>query len=750
VSGRPAAAFSPRAYYVVPISPLLAGQYEMDREVGRGGMATVYRARDTRHARWVAVKVMHPELAASLGADRFLREIRIAASLSHPHILPLFDSGVTDGMLYYVMPFVEGESLRDRLRRDRQLPVDEALHLAREVAGALGHAHSLGIVHRDVKPENILLAGGHALVADFGIARAVDEAGGAGITGSGMAIGTPAYMSPEQAAADPAVDARSDQYGLACVLYEMLGGEPPYAGATPQAMLARRLTDPVPSLRALRDTVTETVETAVRRALARSPADRFATMTAFAEALSRSEAEQAPPRSIAVLPFANLSTDPENEYFADGITEDVITQLAKIKALQVISRTSVMQFKGHQLSLRDIAARLQVASLLEGSVRRAGNRVRIVAQLIDARTDQHLWAETYDRELTDIFAIQSDVALRIAGSLRAELSTEEQTRIVRPPTDDVQAYQLYLKGRQWLIRFDQPGVRRSLEFFGKAVERDPDYAVAWAAIAMACIELAEIGGTGPGEGQEQAIAAAERALAIDPGLSEAHCMRAWARMVYEYDWQGAEAGLRRALELSPSNADACNIYGRFCASLERFDEAVALQQRSLTLDPMTHRSDLATAYLRAGKLDQALEIATRALEVSPEYSRGHATRGWALLKLGRPAEGLEALERAVALSSGDTMWLAQLAQALALTGATARAREIADRLEDESQRRYVSPYHLAYVYTGLGELDRAMDFLDQACEQHAGGLTGLKGSFLFTPLHSHPRFQTLLRRMNLA
>jgi len=734
----------------VPISPLLAGQYEMDREVGRGGMATVYRARDTRHARWVAVKVMHPELAASLGADRFLREIRIAASLSHPHILPLFDSGVTDGMLYYVMPFVEGESLRDRLRRDRQLPVDEALHLAREVAGALGHAHSLGIVHRDVKPENILLAGGHALVADFGIARAVDEAGGAGITGSGMAIGTPAYMSPEQAAADPAVDARSDQYGLACVLYEMLGGEPPYAGATPQAMLARRLTDPVPSLRALRDTVTETVETAVRRALARSPADRFATMTAFAEALSRSEAEQAPPRSIAVLPFANLSTDPENEYFADGITEDVITQLAKIKALQVISRTSVMQFKGHQLSLRDIAARLQVASLLEGSVRRAGNRVRIVAQLIDARTDQHLWAETYDRELTDIFAIQSDVALRIAGSLRAELSTEEQTRIVRPPTDDVQAYQLYLKGRQWLIRFDQPGVRRSLEFFGKAVERDPDYAVAWAAIAMACIELAEIGGTGPGEGQEQAIAAAERALAIDPGLSEAHCMRAWARMVYEYDWQGAEAGLRRALELSPSNADACNIYGRFCASLERFDEAVALQQRSLTLDPMTHRSDLATAYLRAGKLDQALEIATRALEVSPEYSRGHATRGWALLKLGRPAEGLEALERAVALSPGDTMWLAQLAQALALTGATARAREIADRLEDESQRRYVSPYHLAYVYTGLGELDRAMDFLDQACEQHAGGLTGLKGSFLFTPLHSHPRFQTLLRRMNLA
>ena len=728
----------------------LADRYAIEREFGAGGMATVYLARDVRHDRKVALKVLRPELAAVLGGERFLSEIKITAGLQHPNIVPLFDSGEVEGRLYYVMPLVEGESLRGRLARDRQLPVEEALHIARQVADALAYAHSLGVIHRDVKPDNILLAGGHALVADFGIGRAVSVAGGPRITSTGLAVGTPAYMSPEQASADPAVDGRSDQYGLACVLYEMLAGEPPYMAPTAEAMFARRLTDPMPSLRAARDTVPAHVEEAIRRALARAPADRFATMAAFADALATPPAGQAISRSVAVLPFLSMSADPENEYFADGITEDVIAQLSKIRALKVVSRTSVMPFKGREQSLREIATRLQVATLLEGSVRRAGDRVRVVAQLIDAATDRHLWAETYDRRLTDIFAIQSEVALRIAAALEAELSPDERARVGREPTRDVVAYQLYLQGRHCFLRYAAKDLREAIGYFERAIERDPAYAAAYAAVAMAYTELGEIGGLNPDEAYPKAREAAARALALDPDLGDAHCTVAFGKMVYEFDWQGAEDGYRRALELSPSSTDACDLYGRLCAALGRFDEAIALQRRAQELDPLAHPVDLATALLRAGRFDEALEVARRAIALAPENARAHSTLGWAFIGKGDVAEGLAALERAVALAPSDTLWLAQLGQAYAQTGHADRAAAILGRLEEQARDRYVSPYHLAYVYTGLGQHDRAMDCLERAFEAKAGAAYGIKGSFLFAPLRSHPRFQALLGRMNLA
>ena len=735
---------------VARLSAALADRYTIERELGAGGMATVYLAADLKHDRRVAIKAIRPELAASLGAERFLREIRIAAKLQHPHILPLFDSGAVGDILFYVMPFVEGESLRDRLTRERQLPIEEALHLTREIADALAYAHSLGVVHRDVKPENILLAGGHALIADFGIACAVSAAGGPQITESGLALGTPAYMSPEQASADPQLDGRSDLYSLACVLYEMLAGEPPYTGPTAQAILARRFADPMPSLRAVRDTVPEVVESAIRRALARAPVDRFATAAAFVEAFSAPATIRPRPRSVAVLPFVNLSADPENEYFADGITEDVIAQLAKIRALDVISRTSVMPFKGRQQGLREIAARLQVATLLEGSVRRVGDRVRIVAQLIDAGTDQHLWAETYDRQLTNIFAIQTEVALRIADALKAELSPGEKARIGREPTSDLRAYQLYLQGRNSFIRYTADGIREAIRYFEEAIERDPRYALAHAAVGMAFMELGEIGFMPPDEAFSRAAAAAARALALDPDLGEAHCVAAFVKFAVDFDWAGAEEEFKRALELSPSSADTYDLYGRLCSALERYDEAIAMQQRAQELDPLAHPADVATSLLRAGRYEQALEAARRAVALGRDYARGHATLGWAYCKLGRIDEGLAALERAVELSPGDSLWLAQLAEAYGLAGKAERAREILRDLEGQASTRYVAPNHLAYVYTGLGEYDRAMDFLEEAFEKHAGAVYGIRGSFLFAPLRSHPRFVALLRRMHLA
>jgi TolB-like protein/Flp pilus assembly protein TadD len=450
------------------------------------------------------------------------------------------------------------------------------------------------------------------------------------------------------------------------------------------------------------------------------------------------------------LPFLNLSADTENEYFADGITEDVIAQLSKIRSLKVISRTSVMPFKRREQSLREIGTRLEAATLLDGSVRRIGDRVRIVAQLIDADSDEHLWAETYDRQLTDVFAIQSEVALNIAGALQAELSSDERQRIGREPTRDVEAYQLYLQGRHVYFRYTRDGMLKSIEYFERAIARDPDYALAYTGIAIAYSELGVTGTLEPEQAYRRAMNAAATALALDGSLGEAHCVLGEIKAVRDFDWLGAEREFKRALELSPNDADAHDLYGRLCASLDRFDEAIALAKRAQELDPMAHRVDFTTTLLRAGRYDEGLEAAERAVEFDPQYDRGRATLAWAYLLNGRHAEGLAELKRAVSLSPESTTWLAQLGQAYAMAGETDRAREVLGQLIDLARQQYVSPYHMAYVYTGLGEHDEAINWLEQAYEQRAGAVSGIKGSFLFAPLRSHPRFNALLRKMNLA
>ena len=730
----------------------LSGRYAVERELGHGGMATVYLADDLKHARKVAIKVLRPELGAVLGVDRFTREIRVAATLNHPHILPLHDSGEADGLLFYVMPYVRGESLRQKLSREKQLSIDEAIAIVRQVASALDHAHACGLIHRDIKPENILLHEGEAMVADFGIALAAGAAPGERLTATGLMVGTPEYMSPEQAAGERVLNARSDVYSLGCVLYEMLAGEPPYTGPTAQAVIAKRFTDPVPAIRRLRPTVPPAVEQALMKALARVPADRFASAAALGAALNTPAAGQPRSPSVAVLPFLNLSADPENEFFADGITEDVIAQLSRIRSLKVISRTSVMPFKKREQSLREIGVTLDVATLLEGSVRRAGSRVRIVAQLIDSETDRHLWAETYDRDLTDIFAIQSDVALQIAGALEAELSSEERSRIRKPPTEDLEAYQLYLQGRHCILRWTQEGVDQGLKHLEEAIARDPKYALAYATIAQTYTDIGlGVAGSLPAEEAfRRAKAAVARAVELDPNLAEAHASLGHLSYVCDYDWAGAEQELKRAIELNPNSGEAYDFYGLMLSALERYDEAAEMQRRAHELDPLAHRIDIVTTYLRAGRYDEALQGVTRVLEVEPHLAMAHATLGWVHLLTGKPDPGIASLQKALELSPGSTLYLAQLGQAFALVGRTEQAREVLRQLEGLSRQRYVSPYHMAYVYTGLGEHDRAMDWLERACEERAGGVFGVKGSFLFTTLRAYPRFKALLRKMNLA
>lgn len=733
---------------VARLRAALAARYTIERELGHGGMATVYLADDVKHHRKVAVKVLRPELAAQIGPDRFLREVEIAARLNHPHILALYDSGEADGFLFYVMPYITGESLRHKLTREKQLSVDEAVGITRQVASALGHAHAQHVIHRDVKPENILLHEGEAMVADFGIALALSAAADERLTLTGLAVGTPAYMSPEQAAGERNLDARSDVYSLACVLYEMLAGEPPYTGATAQALIAKQMVDPVPGVRRVRAAVPVGVEQALTKALAKVPADRFASALTFAQALTAPARPRGP--SVAVLPFLNLSADPENEYFADGITEDVIAHLSKIRALKVISRSSVMQFKQRTQSVREIGARLEVTTVLDGSVRRAGDRVRIVAQLIDAVSEQHLWGETYDRQLTDIFGIQTDVALHIAAALKAELSLDEQARIRKDPTSDLEAYQLYLQGRQWLVRYTPEGMQRAIDCFRQATVRDPEYALAHASIAMTYAELGEGGSLSPDIAFGHAREAAATALRLDPGLGEVHCTVAYLKTLWDFDWIGAEVEFKRALELSPGGADTYDLYGRMCSALERYDEAIALQQRAQELDPLAHRMDVASTMLRAGRFAEAARGAERVLESDPVYDRAHATLGWAYISQGRQAEGIAELERAVSLSQRNTQWLAQLGEAYALLGNADKARDVLRQLDDRARTTYVSPYHLAFVYTGLGEAERALDLLERAFDERTGALYAIKGSLLFAPLRPHPRFQALLRKMNLA
>jgi len=465
-----------------------------------------------------------------------------------------------------------------------------------------------------------------------------------------------------------------------------------------------------------------------------------------------SDAVRPPAGSVAVLPFANLSADSENEYFADGITEDVIAHLAKIRSLKVISRTSVMAFKRRERSLREIGEKLGAATVVEGSIRRAGNRVRIVAQLVDAATDEHIWAETYDRDLTDIFAIQSDVALNIATALRAQLSPDERARVVRRPTENFEAYELYLRGHSWFCRFTQEGFRRSLIDCEAAIALDPCFALAWASIAQTHAESCVNGFacSSPEDTIRSARAAAARALEIDAQLAEAHSISAFVRFVFDFDWLGAEREFLTAIELSPGSARAHEHYGLLCGALERYDDALREVQRARELDPLLVQTHVATTLLRAGRIDEALEEAQRSLRDTPGASRAHSSLGWALIFLGDHVAGIKSLERASALSPSSTLFLSQLGQAYGITGDVEGARKIVQQLQDRAVHEFVSPYHFAYVHAGLAEADKAIDWLERAFEQRSGGIYGIKGSFLFRNLRSHPRFKSLLQKMNLT
>jgi TolB-like protein/Tfp pilus assembly protein PilF len=459
--------------------------------------------------------------------------------------------------------------------------------------------------------------------------------------------------------------------------------------------------------------------------------------------------------SIAVLPFANLTADAENAYFADGIAEDLLTELSKIAAFRVVSRTSSMQIRTRDRSVRDIARMLHANVVIEGSVRRACDRVRIAVRAVNADTDEQVWADTYDRRLEDIFAIQREVALQVASALAPGLSSAERALVGHPGTPDVEAYQLYLQGRHCLNRATEEGVHQAIEYFERAAVRDSSYAQPHSGIGFAYMFLGMGHGAGripQREAQARARKAIDRALAIDPLLVDARGVEACLKFMFEFDWEGAERAFRSAIQLAPDNAMTHAEYGLYLSSLERYDDALVEQRQAHDLDPLhpIFMSDIASTLLRAGRYDEALAQARALIALEPTFPMAHSTMGWAYVRKRQFEEGLHELNEAVSISPGNSLFLAQLGQAYAESGRADRAREVLEYLTDLGRERYVSPYHLAYVHTGLGDHEKAIDCLEQAVEERAGSVYGIRGSFLFRELRGHPRFVAILRRMNLA
>ena len=754
-------------------------------------MATVYLAEDRKHDRRVALKVLRPEIAPALGADRFQREIAIAARLQHPHILGLFDSGVTEGLPWYAMPWVDGESLRSRLRREVQLDAVEAARIAGEVADALACAHAAGVIHRDIKPENILLTASHAVVADFGIAHALDVAGGERLTETGFALGTPQYMSPEQAAGGRTVDSRSDVYALGCVLYEMLAGEPPFNGPTAQAILARHAVDPVPRLRTIRSTIEPAFEAVVVKSLAKVPADRYASAQEFKQALVKAidapAATEAPRRgggrralvaalalvtlalmglgshllgrrstesgsesriqSLAVAPLSNLTGDSTQIYLATGITDQLVTTLAQIGGLRVIA------LKGSQADLPgDLLAREhQIEAVLNGALQRAGDKIRITVRLTEAPTGRSIWARSYDGEMSGILGLQDQMARGVAERIRVDSQSGISEGTGRRQEVNPAAYEAYVRGAYFLGKVTEADFRKGIGYFTKAIDLEPTYAAAYWGLSESYRELGYYTLGPPRELFPRSRAAALKALELDSTLAEAHGALASVEYLYSWNFEAADREFRRAVELNPNSARIRLNYQAYLAAMGRGEESIAQAKASVDLDPLSllYQAAAARPYYNTRRYEEAVAQARNALEIDSTFSRALFWLGLAQEQLHRPEEAIPALQRTIASAGRIPVYLAALGHAYATADRRTEALVIVEELRRRSASGYISPFDIATVLVGLNMRDAAFKALEEAYEGRAWGLVYLLVDPRFDPIRSDPRYTDLVRRIGL-
>ena len=718
------------------LNAALAGRYVIERELGAGGMATVYLARDLRHERAVAVKVLDAGIAESLGRERFVREIRLAARLNHPHILPLYDSGEADAFLFFVMPVMEGQTVRDRLMAEGRISVDLAVRIASEVADALDYAHRHDVVHRDIKPENILLHEGHAIVADFGIGKALAAASNetGSLTQVGVTVGTPAYMSPEQASGDT-LDGRSDFFSLGCVLYEMLAGEAPFTGASTPALIASRFIHTPRAVAELRPDVPASLSRAVSQLLAREPDERPATGAMVVTTLRSADApapaarperhgssDSRQDKSVAVLPFSNMSSAADDEYFADGITEEIINVLSQLKDLRVAARTSCFAFKGKNEDLRIVADKLGVQTVLEGSVRKSGSRLRITAQLINASDGCHLWSERFDREMTDVFALQDDIASAIGDKLELSLLGDGKPSVNRGGPRHVEAYELLLRGRV-LLGLRGPSIVPAAQCFQEALALDPELAEAHALLADAQRLVAVYGMAPTSEVIPRARAAANRALSLDPRQVEALATLANIAAVFDWDWAASRAFTERALAIAPLHVRTLTESGfvgayRHGATDASRRHALEDLERATSIDPLNAWAFALRAWSHSSVADheEAVRLARHAIDLDPAAFTGRWALVWTLAAAGRDAEALDAANPALAMSGRGLRILCEMAASHARLGNRAAAESLYEEVVVRRRTGYVGWSEQAAIAASAGRIADARDLLRRGIE----------------------------------
>jgi len=736
--------------------------YKILEKLGEGGMGVVYKAEDTKLKRTVALKFLPVDLTRDPEAKaRFVQEAQAASALDHSNICNIHEISETeDEQIFIAMSCYEGETLKKKIERG-PMTVDQAVQIAIQIAEGLAKAHGLGIVHRDIKPANVMVTeDGVAKILDFGLAKL---AGQARLTKSSSTVGTIAYMSPEQVEGRE-VDNRTDIWSLGVVIYEMVTGKLPFSGEYEPAMIYSILNDTPKPLSTFQTGVPQEIERIVKRILAKRPDDRYQNVTqllddlrAFGERQAVVTTERKTTRveqrekSIAVLPFRSLSDSREDEYFSDGTTEDIITQLSKIGELRVTSRTSVMQYKHSEKTIPQIGRELSVGAILEGSVRRSGDRVRIVAQLLDVQTDEHMWAETYDREMKDIFAIQSDVAEKIASALKAKLSPVEKERIERKSTENMEAYQNYLKGRFHWNKRREDDLKIAIEYFNKAIEIDPRYALAYAGLASAYLVLADYSGLPPRECMPKVEAAARKALELDPALAEPHAALGSVNMVYHWDWVGSETEFKRAIELNPSSPTAHHWYSLMLSYTRRFDEAQAHILRALELDPLSLAisTTVADKAFYTGEYEKALEQYNKTLELDQNFPVARWMLGLTYVHQGEFNRAIAEFEKLRAITGRSAYGLAELGYGYARAGRKGDAARVIDELILLSEQGHSVSYDIGVVYWGLGDKERTLELLERAYQERSTSLNEIGVNPLWDKLRSDPRFIVLMKKVGL-
>ena len=770
-------------------------------------MSRVFLAHEIALDRQVVIKVLPPEMAASLSVDRFNLEIRLAAKLQHPHIVPLLSAGEVDGMPYFTMPYVEGESLRAQIARRGEAPASEAVRVLREVASALDYAHSMGIVHRDIKPDNILLSHGSAMVTDLGVAKALNASatrGDGGLTALGTTLGTPAYMAPEQAAADPDIDHRADIYAWGVMAYELLSGATPFAGRTPQGMLAAHVSEPPEPLDHRRPGVGPALSALVMRTLEKRRADRPQTAAALVHALdavitpdpselsrigftsgvspatssrrrllvgalvslfvasvvaaayaSMHRGTTAAPaaaatatdrRTIAVMPFVAVGNDSTQEYVSDGMTDELAAALAKVPGLQVAARRSAFAFKGKNVDPATIGRELKVGLLLDGTVRRAGDRVRVNAQLTNAVNGIVLWSDRYEGDAKDVFAVQDSIAAAIVAALRLTLGADDGGELASTRTKSLAAHDLYLKGRFEASKHSKTGLLTALALFQQSVELDPSYPLPWVGMADAYGWLADEYMPSR-EAYAKAKTAVTRAITLAPTLSEAHAVLGWILYAYDWDFAASEKESRTAVELDSASALARSNHAYALLALGRNADALAQSRKALSLEPLSaaFSANLEWHLLMQRQYAAVIQQHAHTQKIDPTYFFSDSWAGAAYRQLGRYADALAKYRQAQAVMGNHP--LPGLVATYAAMGDSASARSELARLLDFAKRTHVPSERIAQAYIAVGERDRAMQWLQRAFDERSNGTLWLPMSASYDPLRGDPRFTALVQRI---